>query len=41
VTEIAGKTIGTGQPGALTKKLDGVFESYVKEYVERRLATSR
>jgi len=41
VTEIAGKTIGSGQPGALTKKLDDAFEAYVKEYVERRLATSR
>jgi branched-chain amino acid aminotransferase len=41
VKEIAGRTIGTGQPGALTKKLDDVFEAYVKEYVERRLAASR
>ena len=41
VKEIAGKNIGTGHPGALTKKLDDVFEAYVKEYVERRLAASR
>jgi branched-chain amino acid aminotransferase len=41
VKEIAGKTIGAGVVGPLTKKLDDIFEAYVKEYVERRLAASR
>jgi branched-chain amino acid aminotransferase len=41
VKEIAGKSIGSGHTGALTKKLDETFEAYVKEYVERRLAASR
>jgi branched-chain amino acid aminotransferase len=41
VKEIAGHTIANGQTGPLTKKLDEVFEAYVNDYVERRLATSR
>lgn len=41
VTEIAGHTIADGKPGPWTKKLDEVFEGYVSDYVERRLATSR
>jgi branched-chain amino acid aminotransferase len=41
VKEIAGHTIANGQAGPLTKKLDEVFEAYVNDYVERRLATSR
>ena len=41
VQEIAGHTIGEGKTGSLTKKLDEVFEAYVNDYVERRLATSR
>jgi branched-chain amino acid aminotransferase len=41
VKEIAGHTIAKGQTGPLTKKLDEVFEAYVNDYVERRLATSR
>lgn len=40
VTEIAGQVIADGRTGPVTKKLDDVFEAYVKEYVERRLATS-
>lgn len=38
VKEIAGHTIGDGTTGAVTKKLDEVFEAYVNDYVERRLA---
>jgi branched-chain amino acid aminotransferase len=41
VKEIAGHTIADGNTGPLTKKLDEVFEAYVNDYVERRLATSR
>lgn len=41
VKEIAGRTIANGETGPLTKKLDEVFEAYVNDYVERRLATSR
>jgi branched-chain amino acid aminotransferase len=41
VSEIAGKKIGSGAPGALTQRLDEAFGAYVKEYVERRLAASR
>lgn len=41
VKEIAGHTIGNGTTGTLTKKLDEVFEAYVHDYVERRLASSR
>jgi branched-chain amino acid aminotransferase len=41
VKEIAGHTVANGQTGPLTKKLDEVFEAYVNDYVERRLATSR
>lgn len=41
VREIAGHTIADGKTGLLTKKLDEVFEGYVNEYVERRLATVR
>ncbi len=41
VKEIAGRVIGVGVAGPLTKKLDDIFEAYVKEYVERRLAASR
>lgn len=36
VQEIAGRTIGNGAMGAVTKRLDGAFDGYVKEYVERR-----
>lgn len=38
VKEIAGKVIGDGTQGPLTKQLDGVFEAYVREYIHRRLA---
>lgn len=41
VKEIAGHTIVNGAIGALTRKLEEVFEAYVHDYVERRLATSR
>jgi branched-chain amino acid aminotransferase len=41
VKEIAGHTIAGGDTGPLTKKLDEVFEAYVNDYVERRLAASR
>jgi branched-chain amino acid aminotransferase len=36
VREIAGKTIGDGTMGAVSKRLDTAFDAYVKEYVERR-----
>lgn len=41
VKEIAGHTIADGNTGAITQKLDEAFEAYIKDYVERRLATSR
>jgi branched-chain amino acid aminotransferase len=41
VKEIAGHTIAGGIIGPLTKKLDEVFEAYVNDYVERRLAANR
>jgi len=41
VKEIAGHMIAGGAPGALARKLEEVFEAYVNDYVERRLATSR
>jgi branched-chain amino acid aminotransferase len=41
VREIAGHTIADGKTGILTKKLDEVFEAYVSDYVERRLAAVR
>jgi branched-chain amino acid aminotransferase len=41
VKEIAGHMIADGITGPLTKKLDEVFEAYVNDYVERRLAASR
>jgi len=40
VKEIAGKTIGTGTTGPVTLKLDEVFEAFVNDYVERRVAGS-
>jgi branched-chain amino acid aminotransferase len=41
VKEIAGHTIAGGNTGVITQKLDEAFEAYIKDYVERRLATSR
>jgi branched-chain amino acid aminotransferase len=41
VREIAGQQIGNGSEGEITKRLDVAFEGYVKEYVSRRLASSR
>lgn len=41
VKEIAGRTIANGETGLITKKLDEVFESYINEYIARRLAASR
>jgi branched-chain amino acid aminotransferase len=40
VKEIAGHTIGDGTTGPITKKLDETFESYINDYIKRRLATS-
>ena len=36
VREIAGRKIGDGSMGAVTKRLEKAFEAFVKEYVERR-----
>lgn len=41
VKEVAGHIIADGNTGAITQKLDETFEAYIKDYVERRLATSR
>ena len=41
VKEIGGREVGGGKIGPVTKKLDEVFEAYINEYIERRLATSR
>lgn len=41
VKEIAGHTIASGVTGEITKKLEEVFDAYINDYVERRLATSR
>ena len=41
VKEIGGRDVGGGKIGPVTKKLDEVFEAYIKDYVERRLAASR
>jgi branched-chain amino acid aminotransferase len=41
VKEIAGQIISGGTAGAITKKLEEVFDAYINDYVERRLATSR
>jgi branched-chain amino acid aminotransferase len=41
VKEIAGRIIGAGVSGELTKKLDAAFEAYLNDYVDRRLAASR
>ena len=41
VKEIAGRTIGSGVTGPLTLKLDEVFEAFIGDYVERRMAASR
>jgi branched-chain amino acid aminotransferase len=41
VKEIASHVAGSGATGDITKKLDEVFEAYVRDYVDRRLATSR
>jgi branched-chain amino acid aminotransferase len=41
VKEIDGHTIGDGAMGPITRKLDEAFEEYMKEYVGRRLASSR
>jgi branched-chain amino acid aminotransferase len=38
VREIAGRMIGTGATGEMTRKLEEVFEAFVKDYVGRRLA---
>ena len=41
VKEIAGRVMGSGVTGELTKKLDETFEAYLNDYVDRRLAASR
>ena len=41
VREIAGRKIGDGRTGEVTRKLDTVFENFVNDYVGRRLAASR
>ena len=41
VKEIAGRVIGSGVTGELTKKLDEAFEAYLNDYVGRRLTASR
>ena len=41
VKEIAGHTIANGETGIITKKLDEAFDAYIRDYVDRRLATSR
>jgi branched-chain amino acid aminotransferase len=41
VREIAGHTIGSGEMGAITRRLDEAFEAYVTDYIQRRLAASR
>lgn len=41
IREIAGKSVGDGRPGTVTKKLDAAFEAFVKDYVERRLTANR
>lgn len=40
VGEIAGRKIGDGKMGEVTRKLDTAFEAFVKDYVERRLTAS-
>jgi branched-chain amino acid aminotransferase len=41
VKEIAGRVIGSGVTGELSKKLDEAFEAYLNDYVDRRLTASR
>jgi len=41
VKEIAGRVMGSGVTGELTKKLDETFEAYLNDYVDRRLTASR
>jgi branched-chain amino acid aminotransferase len=41
VREIAGRKIGSGEPGEVTRRLDGVFEAYVGDYIHRRMAANR
>jgi branched-chain amino acid aminotransferase len=41
IREIAGRKIGNGSMGEVTKRLDIAFDAFVTDYVERRLATNR
>jgi branched-chain amino acid aminotransferase len=41
IREIAGRKIGNGTTGEVTKRLDVAFDAFVKDYVERRMATNR
>jgi branched-chain amino acid aminotransferase len=41
IREIAGRNIGNGTTGEVTKRLDVAFDAFVTDYVERRLAANR
>ena len=41
IREIAGRKIGNGTTGAVTKRLDLAFDAFVNDYVSRRLAANR
>jgi branched-chain amino acid aminotransferase len=41
VSEIVGHKIGTGAIGPVTKRLDDVFEAYVRDYIHRRMVANR
>lgn len=41
VREIAGHPVGAGGIGQVTRRLDEVFEAYVIDYIERRMAANR
>ncbi len=40
VSEVAGRIIGDGATGPVTKRLDTAFDAFVKDYVDRRLAAN-
>lgn len=41
VREIAGRVIGDGKTGPITKRLDEAFDAFIQDYVERRQAANR
>jgi len=41
VREISGRKIGDGGMGGVTRRLEAAFETFVNDYVKRRLAASR